>query len=246
MSNDAAAKQLPTGEEKARVVTEMFDRISERYDLVNKLMTFGLDKGWRRQAMDCLGLGSGSLLLDVACGTGDLSIEAAKRGMRAIGIDLSDGMLQVARHRTAALPTAAASRLALIRCDAGSIPLPDASLDGAVSGFALRNFVAIGPVLGELARVVRPGGRIALLDVDTPTLPVVSTVHGFWFRHGAPALGRLLSDPRAYDYLPRSLAYLPPSREIASSISAAGFESVVHKRLTFGTVQLFCATRAGG
>lgn len=246
MNNDESSNELPTGEEKARVVTAMFDRISTRYDLVNKLMTFGLDKGWRRHAMDCLGLGSGALVLDVACGTGDLSIEAARRNMGAIGIDLSAGMLQVARRRAKGLSFETCSRLAFLRCDAGSLPLPDASVDGAVSGFALRNFVAIGPVLEELARVVRPGGRIALLDVDTPSLPLVSSVHGFWFRHGAPALGRLLSDPGAYDYLPRSVAYLPPSHEIISLISTAGFDSVVYKRLTLGTVQLFCATRSGG
>jgi len=243
VSNDTPSKELPTGEEKARVVTEMFDRISPRYDLVNKLMTFGLDKGWRRHAMDCLGLGSDTLVLDVACGTGDLSLEAARRNMRAIGVDLSSGMLQMARRRANGL-SEGGSRLAFLRCDAASLPLPDASVDGAVSGFALRNFVAIGPVLEELARVVRPGGRIALLDVDTPTLPLVSSVHGFWFRHGAPTLGRLLSDAGAYDYLPRSVAYLPPSHEIISMMSTAGFDSVIHKHLTLGTVQLFCATRS--
>ncbi len=228
-----AVPTLPQGDEKVRAVRGMFDTIAPRYDTVNRLMTFGLDRGWRRQTVRALGLGGGQRVLDVACGTGDLCRELVHAGLRPVGIDLSMGMLGHAR----------AGRVPLVHGDALRAPLAAASFDGAVSGFALRNVVDLDALFVELARVVRPGGRVALLDVATPTNPLLRAGHRVWFEHAVPRLGALLSDPAAYRYLPRSVAYLPPAPVLLDRLDAAGFSHGGHRSLTGGVTQLFTATR---
>ena len=154
--------RLPQGEAKVQAVRAMFDAIAPRYDLVNRVMTFRLDVRWRRLAVASLGLPPGSLVLDLASGTGDLCVELAAPGHRPISVDLSFGMLRpIAAVRRGCRPTSSGSRC------------PTASVDGVTCGFALRNLVELGAFFDELARVVRPGGRIALLDVATPPNPVL-------------------------------------------------------------------------
>lgn len=213
----------------------MFDTIAPRYDLINRLMTFGLDRRWRRTAVATLRLPTGGLVLDVACGTGDLCRDLASSGYAPIGVDMSAGMLT---HARTAAP--------LVQTDALVLPLPDRSVDGAVSGFALRNFVALPPFFDELARVVRPGGRVSLLDVATPSSAVLRAGHAVYFGHVVPRLGGLLSDREAYRYLPQSVAYLPPTEELLGSLAAAGFAGVERRLLSGGITQLITATRAGG
>ncbi len=226
------AMTLPVGESKVRAVRSMFDSIAPRYDLVNRVMTFGMDVGWRRKAVRSLApsLEPGALVLDLACGTGDLVRALAAAGYRAIGVDLSMGML--ARARCAA---------PLVLGDAGRLPLADASVDGAVSGFALRNFVALPPVLEELARVVRPAGRIALLEVASPSGRLLRAGHGVYFNRVVPLIGGVLSDRDAYRYLPASVAYLPP--DLPGAVAAAGFGAVSRQLLSGGIAQLIVATR---
>jgi demethylmenaquinone methyltransferase/2-methoxy-6-polyprenyl-1,4-benzoquinol methylase len=224
---------LPVAEEKARAVRAMFDTIAPRYDLVNRLMTFGLDVGWRRRTVRALGLPTGSLVLDVACGTGDLCRELRRRGMVPVGVDLSEGMLRAGR-----------AAAAVLQADAQRLPLRAASVDGATSGFALRNFSDLAAMLAELGRVVRPGGRIALLDA-APTHGIAQLGHRLWFERAVPAIGGALSDPAAYRYLPRSLAYLPPVPELLAMVRDAGFSGVNHRRMGGGVVQLVTATRTG-
>jgi demethylmenaquinone methyltransferase / 2-methoxy-6-polyprenyl-1,4-benzoquinol methylase len=226
---------LPQGEAKARAVRAMFDTIAPRYDLVNRIMTFGLDVRWRQATVRSLGLPPGSRVLDVACGTGDLCRELAESRYRPVGVDLSAGMLEQARLRTAA---------PLIHADALRLPLAPAVADGAVSGFALRNFVALEPLFAELARIVRPGGRLALLDVSTPVNPMLRAGHAVYFGHVVPRIGALLSDRDAYRYLPKSVAYLPPPAEMAAMAGAAGFDAVERRLLSGGITQLITATRA--
>lgn len=223
---------LPTGAAKAAAVRSMFDTIAPRYDLVNRLMTFGLDRGWRRAAVAALTLQADATVLDVACGTGDLCRDLADRRYRPVGIDLSAGMLIHAR-----------TSAPLVHGDALRMPFASGSLDGAVSGFALRNFVALIPLLDELARVLRPGGRIALLDVATPANPVLRAGHAVYFGQVVPRLGGLLSDAAAYRYLPRSVAYLPPVGELLDVVRTAGFAPVERRLLTGGITQLITATR---
>ncbi|SRR5579875_250602 len=224
---------LPTGLAKRTAVREMFDSIAQHYELLNRVVSMGLDRGWRRRCLERLGLPPGSRVLDVACGTGDLSRGLEKQGLHAVGIDLSPGMLARA-HGTARL----------VLGDALDGPVRTASFDGAVSGFALRNVVDLAALFAELARVVRPGGRISLLELGEPSHPLLRTGHRLWSRHVVPRIGALLSDAQAYQYLPRSLAYLPPAEDIALMLGAAGFADIEHVPLSAGTSQLFVATRA--
>ena len=226
------ADRLPVGAPKVRAVDAMFDRIAPRYDVANRVLTFGLDVRWRRRTIARLGLPPGSCVLDVACGTGDLCEEAARQGLRPIGLDRSAGML--AAHRTAS---------PLLRGDALALPLATGTLDGLVCGFALRNLVELPPFFAEAARALRPGGRMALLEVDEPANPVLRLGHGVYFRRVVPLIGGLISDRAAYGYLPRSVAYLPPRPDLLAAIEAAGFEHVTHERLSGGIAQLLLGTR---
>jgi demethylmenaquinone methyltransferase/2-methoxy-6-polyprenyl-1,4-benzoquinol methylase len=227
-----AVNELPAGEEKARVVEEMFDRIAPRYDLLNRMLTFRMDVGWRRTAVVALGLEPGARVLDLACGTGDLCRTLRAAGHAPIGVDFSAGMLGAA-HTDAPL----------VRADANQLPFPDASLDAVTCGFALRNFVDLAAVLAECARVVRPQGRIALLDVGEPASAPARAVHNLWFRHVVPFVGGVLSDRRAYSYLPASTAYLPSQLELLTIVGAAGFETLVHRKLGAGAAQLITGAR---
>ncbi len=227
---------LPEPSEKAAVVRAMFDRIAPSYDRMNRLMTLGLDQRWRRAVVDELRVGPDDSVLDLACGTGDFAEFAAARGARVVALDFSRAMLLGARKRR--LP-----RTALVQADALRLPLADACVSVAVSGFALRNFVAIPPVLAELARVLRPGGRLGLLEVDTPHLAPLRVGHGIYFNHVVPAVGALLSDGRAYRYLPASTAYLPPQRALEAMLGEAGFTMIAKRRHVGGAAQALTAVR---
>jgi demethylmenaquinone methyltransferase/2-methoxy-6-polyprenyl-1,4-benzoquinol methylase len=229
----ARSETLPQGEAKARAVRAMFDSIAPRYDLVNRVMTFGLDRRWRRVAVRSLGLPAGARILDVACGTGDLCRELGASAYRPVGVDVSAGML--AHARTTA---------PLVQADALQLPMASATMDGAVSGFALRNFVALDPLFEELARVVRPAGRIALLDVATPTQPLLRAGHAVYFGHVVPRIGAVLSDRDAYRYLPESVAYLPDPPALLQQVTDAGFEAVSRRLLSGGITQLITARRS--
>jgi len=229
----AADGTLADGEEKRTAVRSMFDAIAPRYDLVNRIMTGRLDVRWRRRAVGDLALPRGAVVVDLACGTGDFCRELDAAGLRPIGMDLSMGMLANAR-----------TDAPLAQADALELPLPDASIDGVTCGFALRNLVAIPPFLDEVARVVRPGGRVALVEVAEPTNPVVRFGHGVYFGRVVPLVGRLLSDADAYRYLPKSVAYLPPPAALCDMVRAAGFTDVTRTVLTLGAAQLLTATRS--
>ena len=212
----------------------MFDTIAPRYDLVNRVMTFGLDVRWRRTTLRRLGLPAGSVVVDVAAGTGDFCRLLERAGLTAIGVDLSFGMLA---HASTSAP--------LVQADALHLPLGAGTVDGATCGFALRNLVDLPPFFGELARVARPGGRIALLEVAEPRLGLVRAGHAVYFGSVVPRIGGLLSDGAAYRYLPRSVAYLPPVHHMLGRLGAAGFVDVERTLLSGGITQLITATRAG-
>ena len=234
MSRDAwDTETLPQGDEKAAAVREMFDSIAPRYDLINRIMTFRLDVRWRRKAVRLLALHPGSTVIDLASGTGDLCVDLSRAGHRPISIDFSFGMLAADRSGS---PRAQADILRL--------PLPDASVDGATCGFALRNLVDLPTFFVELGRVVCPGGRIALLDVSIPRNPVVRWGHGVYFGKVVPRIGSLLSNRAAYRYLPKSVAYLPAAEVMVQSLRDAGFADAEHRLLSGGITQLLLGTRA--
>jgi demethylmenaquinone methyltransferase/2-methoxy-6-polyprenyl-1,4-benzoquinol methylase len=226
------AEHLPQGDEKVGAVRNMFDAIAPRYDLVNRLMTFRMDVGWRRRTVSVLGLPPQSLIADLACGTGDLAYELQARGHRPLGFDLSHGML-----------AAAPKPFPRAQADALRLPLADATIDGATCGFALRNLVALAPFFSELARVVRPGGRIALLEVAEPPNPILRFGHGIYFGKVVPIVGGLLSDQAAYRYLPKSVAYLPEPEVMMGQLRAAGFADANRHLLSVGISQLISGTR---
>jgi demethylmenaquinone methyltransferase/2-methoxy-6-polyprenyl-1,4-benzoquinol methylase len=229
---DLDPEHLPQGEAKAKAVREMFDAIAPRYDLVNRIMTFRMDVGWRRKAIRTLGLGSGAIVLDLACGTGDLCRELQRAGKRPIGADLSYGMLAAAR-----------TDAPLVHADGLHLPVADGSVDGVTCGFALRNFADLAGVLSELGRVVRPGGRVALLEVAEPPNRLLRWGHALYFGKVVPRLGALLSDGTAYRYLPKSVAYLPAPDELLRIVRAAGFANARRELLTAGISQLITGTR---
>ena len=224
---------LPTGPAKAAAVRTMFDAIAPRYDVVNRIMTFRLDVGWRRRTVGNLGLTPGSTVLDLACGTGDLCRDLERAGHHPVGLDVSWGMLAAAR-----------TDAPLLHGDALSLPVPTGSVDGVTCGFGLRNFVSLPEFLAEVARALRPGGRMALLEVDRPANPVMRIGHGIYFGRVVPFIGGLFSDRDAYRYLPRSVAYLPEEADLMDLISGAGFADVAKERLSGGLAQLLTATRA--
>jgi demethylmenaquinone methyltransferase / 2-methoxy-6-polyprenyl-1,4-benzoquinol methylase len=225
---------LPEGEEKKQAVREMFDAIAPRYDLVNRIMTFRLDVRWRRRTVRDLALLPGSTVLDLASGTGDLCIDLRRvGGHRPISIDLSYGMLAADR-----------SGAPRVQGDILRLPVPDGSVDGVTCGFALRNLTDLESFFVELARVVRPGGRIALLDVGVPRNPVVRFGNNIYFGKIVPKIGALLSDGAAYRYLPKSVAYLPEPAEMVATLQQAGFADARHRLLSGGLVQQLTGTRS--
>ena len=223
---------LPEGDEKKLAVREMFDAIAPRYDLVNRVMTFRLDVRWRRKTVRDLALPGGSIVLDLASGTGDLCIDLRRAGVTPISIDLSYGML--AEDRSGA-PRSQADIL--------NLPVRDGSVDGVTCGFALRNLLELPAFFDELARVVRPGGRIALLDVGVPNNRVIRFGNSIYFGKVVPKIGALLSDKAAYRYLPKSVAYLPEPDEMVAMLRRAGFGDASHHLLSGGLTQQLLGTR---
>ena len=213
-------------------VREMFDAIAPRYDLVNRIMTFRLDVRWRRTAVRRLALPGGSTVIDLAAGTGDLCIDLARAGLRPLAFDLSLGMLRADR-----------SGAPRVQADILRLPLPDASVDGATCGFALRNLVELPAFFAELARVVRPSGRVALLDVGVPRNRLIRWGHGIYFGRVVPRIGAMLSDGAAYRYLPKSVSYLPAPEVMRSQLAEAGFSDALHAMLSGGLTQLLTGTR---
>jgi demethylmenaquinone methyltransferase/2-methoxy-6-polyprenyl-1,4-benzoquinol methylase len=199
----------------------MFDRIASFYDVMNSVMTAGLHHRWRERAADLAALEPGGRALDVACGTGDLAIELARRvgpDGAVVGSDFSEAMLEQAGRKSAAVEWEWANALEL--------PYPDGGFDAATVGFGARNFSDLDRGLAEMARVVRPGGRVVVLEITTPQRPPLSTFFAIWFDRVVPALGRLAGDPDAYAYLPSSVKRFPAPEALAARMAAAGLDDV--------------------
>ncbi|MEJ7583069.1 MAG: class I SAM-dependent methyltransferase [Acidimicrobiales bacterium] len=226
------ADHLPEGDEKVRSVRAMFDTIAPRYDLVNRVMTFGMDVRWRRTTVARLDLPEGACVLDLACGTGDLCRELAQAAHRPVGVDLSFGML--AEARTSA---------PLVHADILRLPVPDGAVDGVTCGFALRNLVDLRTFFVELDRVYDPEAGSRCWRWPSRPAPGCGGVTASTGRV-VPRIGGLLSDAAAYRYLPKSVAYLPPADRMLTLLGDAGFVRPRRDLLAYGLSQLITATRS--
>lgn len=216
----------------------MFDRIARRYDLLNRLISLGLDRGWRRRTVRAVEPRDGGRYLDLATGTADVALEILRQapGAEVVGVDPSAEMLAIGRRKLAAR---GASRARLERGEAERLSFDDGSFDGVTIAFGIRNVVDRGAALAEMARVIRPGGRVAILEGNEPRGGLTSPFARFHLRHIVPRLGAWLSGQREYRYLQTSIAAFPPSEEFAAMMRRRGFEDVVVRPLTFGAVCLY-------
>ena len=234
-----ASPQARTGTLDDGQVRAMFDRIAGVYDRMNSVMTAGLHHRWRERAADLAALAPGNRALDVATGTGDLAIELARRvapGGSVVGTDFSDAMLERARAKSGAVTWEWADALAL--------PYEDDSFDAATVGFGARNFSDLDRGLAEMARVVRPGGRVVILEITTPQKPPLSTFFSLWFDRVVPALGKVAGDPDAYAYLPSSVKRFPAPDALAARMADAGLTDIRWILTAGGIIALHVGTVA--
>jgi demethylmenaquinone methyltransferase / 2-methoxy-6-polyprenyl-1,4-benzoquinol methylase len=235
-SGSPASGTLPETQVRA-----MFDRIARVYDLMNSVMTAGIHHRWRERAADLAKVGPGSRVLDVATGTGDFAIELQRRvgdGGEVIGLDFSENMLELARRK--------APGIRFEQGNALELPYGDDEFDAATVGFGVRNFADLDRGLAELTRVVKPGGRVVILEMTTPTRPPLSWFFQAWFDRVVPVLGRFAGDPEAYTYLPNSVRRFPGPDALAGKLAAAGSEDVRWVLTAGGIVAIHAGTVAGG
>jgi demethylmenaquinone methyltransferase/2-methoxy-6-polyprenyl-1,4-benzoquinol methylase len=222
-----------SGTLEAPQVRAMFDRIAGFYDLMNSVMTAGLHHKWRRRAVDLAAVGPGNRVLDVATGTGDLAVELASRvgpTGSVTGSDFSEEMLVRARAK--------APNLAFEWGNALELPYETGAYDAATVGFGARNFSDLDQGLREMTRVVRPGGRVVVLEITTPTKPPLSTFFRLWFDRVVPLIGKLAGDPEAYEYLPNSVKRFPGPHDLAARLAGAGLVNVRYVLTAGGIIAL--------
>lgn len=221
----------------------MFDRVAAHYDAMNSVMTAGLHHRWRERAADRAELRPGDSALDVCCGTGDLTLELASRvspGGRVVGCDFSEPMLDLAREK-ATERGAAAVRFEW--ADALQLPYDSARFDAVTVGFGVRNLADLDRGLREMARVLRPGGRLVILEITQPRRPPLSTFYSLWFDRVVPVLGALAGDSDAYTYLPESVRSFPDPHRLAAKMDAAGLERIRYTVLAGGIIAIHSGTR---
>ena len=221
----------------------MFDRIAPRYDLLNGVLSAGLDKRWRNRAVDELALARGARVIDLCTGTADQAIATVRRvsGASVLGVDFSGAMLRIGLDKVRA---AGLQSVRLVRGDATRLPAASASCDAATIAFGIRNVAEPEKALEEVARVLRPRGRLAILEFGQPVIPGIRTLYLWYFRYVLPAIGRLVSKhTSAYSYLPASVQAFPAPPEFAKVIASRGFSRVRAVPLTFGIVYLYVAEK---
>jgi demethylmenaquinone methyltransferase / 2-methoxy-6-polyprenyl-1,4-benzoquinol methylase len=225
-------------------VNRMFDRVASRYDALNAVMTAGLHHRWRQRAADRAELSPGESALDVCCGTGDLALELASRvtsGGSVVGCDFSEPMLDLAREKAAARSV---EGVRFEWADALGLPYDAGRFDAVTVGFGVRNLADLDRGLREMARVLRPGGRLAILEITQPTRPPLSTFFSLWFDRIVPLLGALSEESEAYSYLPESVRGFPGPLRLAELIEGAGFERIRWTILAGGIIAIHSGVRS--
>lgn len=234
-----------TGRPKGSQVEEMFDNIAPAYDFMNWAMTLGIDRNWRRKVVKAAAAAAPRTILDVATGTGDLAIQLARAVPSATvtGIDLSEGMLAVGRKKVE--EAGLTGRVTLRKEDCLALPFPDCSFDIVTAAFGVRNFERLDKGYAGMARVLRPGGTLIILELSTPTSPIVKPFYKLYTRGIIPLLGRLVSsDSRAYSYLPESIAAMPQGDKMLSLMEQAGLTACTLRPLTFGVSSIYSGKKA--
>jgi len=244
---------MPAGnapaKESARI-SGMFDAIAGRYDLLNHLLSAGFDRRWRQRAVGALHLSGRETVLDLCTGTADLALAAVsgpQRARRVIGVDFAGSMLQIGKNKIGgAGASAPAKAIVLIRGDAMHIPLSDSTVDAVTIGFGIRNVEQPAVACREIIRVLRPGGRLVILEFSLPQSTTLRSLYLWYFRQMLPLIGRFISrHPSAYTYLPQSVEAFPAPEEFAQQLRDAGFGTVRAVPLTFGIVYMFVALKDG-
>ncbi|MGH9349676.1 MAG: bifunctional demethylmenaquinone methyltransferase/2-methoxy-6-polyprenyl-1,4-benzoquinol methylase UbiE [Vicinamibacterales bacterium] len=226
-------------------IARMFDAIAPRYDLLNRVLSVGIDRRWRRRAIASLGLTGREVLLDVCTGTADVALEGRASGgaARVVGVDFAGAMLAIGREKVRAARED--GRIALLRGDATRLPVRDGAVDAATVAFGIRNVERPELACAELARAIRPGGRLAILEFGVPRIPGVSRLYLWYFKYLLPRVGRTVSGhTEAYSYLPASVGAFPPPPQFVTILRRAGFVDVEAVPLTLGIVYLYVARRA--
>ncbi|MBW2187574.1 MAG: bifunctional demethylmenaquinone methyltransferase/2-methoxy-6-polyprenyl-1,4-benzoquinol methylase UbiE [Deltaproteobacteria bacterium] len=226
--------------EKGRGIRAMFDDIAPRYDLLNRLLSLGIDRRWRRFAVGQLRVPPNGMVLDVATGTGDVALEIASRtpdSVKIIGEDFTQGMLLKGAEKIAA--SEYRDRIMLVNAPCEAIPHPSDLFDGVTIAFGIRNVVDRQEGLSEMCRVLKSGGRAVILEFSTPENPLIKTIYTTYFHKILPFIGGLISQRSAYKYLPDSVAEFPPQAEFKQMMTDAGFAEVRHHDLTFGIATVY-------
>ncbi len=224
-------------------VNRMFDRVASRYDALNSVMTAGLHHRWRQRAARLAGLGPGDAALDVCCGTGDLAFELAGRvapGGSVVGCDFSEPMLDLAREKAA---DRGAAGLRFEWADALALPYDGERFDAVTVGFGVRNLADLDRGLREMVRVLKPGGRLVILEITQPRRPPLSVFYSLWFDRIVPLLGAFSGDPEAYSYLPQSVRSFPSPRGLAEKMDRAGLERIRYTVLAGGIIAVHSGAR---
>lgn len=237
-------KPYDSSRPKTEQVEQMFDSIAPAYDFMNRMMTFGIDKLWRRRAVNMVKARSPQRILDVATGTGDLALRLCRSipGATVTGIDLSEEMLHIGAEKIRA--AGMDSRITLAKADCLALPFDDGSFDAVTVAYGVRNFENLSKGYAEMTRVLRPGGMLCVIELAVPTQRLVLPFYNIYTRRVIPAIGHLVSsDTRAYSYLPESIAAMPQGTRMLSLMEHAGLANACLKTYTFGTCAVYTAQK---
>jgi len=229
---------LHSGDEKKSQVQSMFDGIASRYDFLNHFLSLGIDMYWRKQSVKALELQTGNSLLDVACGTGDQSFAALKvADIEVVGLDFSFNMLELAKKKIDKRNLS--QKFQVVQGDAEKLPFQDNTFDALSISYGIRNVGTISAALGEFYRVLKPGGRLSILEFSEPQGWFFGRLYRFYFDHILPKLAGMMSSKSAYTYLPESVRHFPDRSDFKGLLRSEGFQYVGHRDLTFGITAIY-------